>query len=201
MAQKIIGILLLALLPIGCAYIGARGELNRLIDKHRVMYKKDAWRLKGPYKFKRILSPTEIEFIYEVDDDGLPKTTRLKLRGCISTGHPEYDFECISSLYRYNIAVYLYKDCTIIKEDGAIISVPYAPAHRYATGMDKFGNFKYDVVTYVSQPIWYISKGWLLVDHSDTDYPLYEAYKRAEELAKKLKRGYWGLPQNKPSLK
>ncbi len=42
-----------------------------------------------------------------------------------------------------------------------------------------------------------ITQGYCLVDHSDTGYPLYEVFRKAEELARKAHRGYWADPAHR----
>jgi hypothetical protein len=69
----------------------------------------------------------------------------------------------------------------------------YKPANQIFIRHDENGEEVFRNLSYTMPQLVSIAYGKVMVDHSDTDYPLYEVFKEAERLAKENKKGYWAM--------
>lgn len=183
--------LLASVLCTGCNLMPSLA-VERFHSAHYVLTKSDANMLTGPYRESDVLSPEAVL----LSDRGL-KTT-LTLRGTLSTRHQNLDFMCSKVLSAVSLGdAYLRIDSTYDTADGGKCGVIYTPANQVFTGWDEHGVFQYETLTYVMPQLLMITQGYCLVDHSDTAYPLYEVFRKAEELARKARRGYWADPTHR----
>lgn len=186
--------LLLAIAP-GCGHLASR-SLDGFLETHYVLGREDAWRLDGPYECRQIVSPTVVSVVRDGEE------VRVALRGCLSTCDAEMDSQCLRVLSKLDdsgiasVAAYLRNDSTTEDTARSCRSVLYHPANRVFAGKDAHGVFLFGNLTYVCPQMVMIAHGYCLVDHSDTDYPLYGVLSQMEDLAKRAKRGYWGTARS-----
>ena len=187
------GLLLLVIIASGCANL-ATHSIERFSDKYYVLEKKDAGILEGPYKMKQVLSPNSV----------LVKTkqqeVRIILRGCLATNQKDMDFKAIKTLgTMWPEDVYLRKDSIVHLDSNALVSVVYDPANQVYIGKDSDGKMQYDTLTYTMPQLLMFTHGYCVLDHSDTNYPLYQVFVEAENLAKKHRQGYWATHTEPPA--
>jgi endonuclease YncB( thermonuclease family) len=58
-------------------------------------------------------------------------------------------------------------------------------------GRDDKGKQQYRNLTYAMPQLLLLTHGYCLLDRSDTNYPLYQVFLDAEDLAKKNRAGCW----------
>ena len=165
---------------------GCVSPMKDFIDKHYVLEKKDASLLEGPYKMKEVLSPNSIL----VEKAG--QEIKIIMRGCKPTNIKELNFRAIKLLgTMWPHDIYLRQDCTSIIGKNTIKGIVYGPANQVFMRKNKNGKSEFDVLTYTVKQLKLILYGYCLLDHTDTDYPMYKVFKEAESLAKENKEGYW----------
>ncbi len=148
--------------------------------------------LDGPYKGYAILSAETIQVKQE------DKRMTFRMRGIRDTGDPEISSRGLDLLCQFSQGlVYLRKDTLRECPDADKCAVLYTPGHRICIGKDENGEFQYENLHYNMPQLDMILSGYCLVDHSDTDYPLYKVFRKAEELARKAHRGYWADPAHR----
>ena len=112
------------------------------------------------------------------------------------------DSQCLRVLSKLDdsgiasVGAYLRSDSTAKDSSSSLKTVVYHPANRVFVGKDAQGNFQFENLTYVCPQMLAIAQGYCLVDHSDTDYPLYDVFRQLEDLARKARRGYWSTIEN-----
>jgi len=174
----------------GCRYLAMR-SLDAFCETHGLLTEADAGNLSGPFSCEEIMLPTTVSIVR----DGA--RTVIGLRGCRSTGIAEMDWECTRTLTLATSTgmgprtLYLRDDSTARGADGRLTSVIYCAANRIFAGEDDQGNHQFDVLTYTAPQLSVIAFGYCLVDHADTDYPLYDVFRQMENLAKRAREGYW----------
>ena len=162
------------------------------MDAHYVLDRDGAGLLQGPFAAREAVSSTCVALM----SNG--QTVSLRLRGVLGTGQPDLDRECFATLSMTHFGgIYLRIDSTYDTADGGKCGVIYTPANQVFTGWDEHGVLQYETLTYVMPQLLMITQGYCLVDHSDTAYPLYEVFRKAEELARKARRGYWADPTHR----
>ncbi|HCE46755.1 MAG TPA: hypothetical protein DET40_24675 [Lentisphaeria bacterium] len=166
---------------------GCMSPIEEFTDKYYVLREKDANKLEGPYKVKDIVSSNTILL---VDKDS--REIKAIFRGCITTDDSKMNIEAMRGLGPLlDRDIYMLKDSVVwinAKEAKAIL---YQPANRIWVGHDENGKSAFRNLTYIMPQLLSIIEGEIIVDHSDTGYPLYEVFKEAERLAKENKKGYW----------
>lgn len=175
----------------GCVFVASR-RVDGFLDAHCVLARDDASMLLGPYRESKVRSPTTV-----ILKEGTQSAT-LRIRGLRSTGDGALDSEALGILSAVSLRdAYLRIDSTYDTADGGKCGVVYTPANQVFTGWDEHGALQYETLTYVMPQLLVITEGLCLVDHSDTAYPLYEVFRKAEELARKARRGYWADPTHR----
>lgn len=159
--------------------------VERVIDRHYVLEKKDAGLLEGPYRMERALAPDRVV----LRSDG--KEIEVMVRGCKPVGEGRLDFESQGLLARMQQdRVYLRTDCKVVLGENTLKAVVYTAANTRST-MDEKGNVETEILTYRMPQLLGLLCGYCLLDRTDTNYPLYEVFLKAEELAREYREGYW----------
>lgn len=155
-------------------------------ENRYVLEKKNEILLDGPYKI--MMRTTADSMIVEKDRIQYV----LNLRGIKSFG---VLFENrVKHSYILDLGLYLLKDTVINVSSNEIKAVVYQPANQVYVG----GSKGFENLTYVMPQLLHIAYGELGVDHSDTNYPLYEVFRDAENVAKKNRMGYWATHPEPP---
>jgi len=164
---------------------GCTSPIEKLTDKYYVLNEEDENKLDGPYKVKDV-SPNTI--LVEKDK----KEIKIILRGCIPTNDPKINSEAESGLGSLiDNDAYLLRDSVVWLNSKEAKAIVYKPANRVWIGHDENGKDIFRNLSYRLPQLIRFTYGQSLLDHSDTDYPLYEVFKEAEKLAKENKKGYW----------
>ena len=117
---------------------------------------------------------------------------KIIIRGCLPTNQKELDFRAVKLLgTMWPNNIYLRNDSTSQIQENTIKGIIYNPAYQVFIRKDKNGESEFDILTYTMPQLLLLTNGYCLLDHSDTDYPLYEVFKEAERLAQENKKGYW----------
>jgi hypothetical protein len=146
-----------------------------------VLNKKDENLLDGPYKI--VERTTRYTMCVERDS----RRYILSLRGCQPFGSDVGVANTVMGSYYEDLGAYLLKDSVVNVSSNEIKAVVYSPANQvYVGGVKGFDN-----LTYVMPQVMHIAYGELRVDHSDTNFPLYKVFVKAERLAQKKRSGYW----------
>ena len=191
MRQKCI-VLLLGVLACGCVNL-ITDSTERFSDKYYVLEERDATNLDGPYKMKGIISPNAI-----LGKKG-QKQVRILFRGCLSTDDVNLDMRARKLLGgtwpggAYLDSGFVWMSSSDVK------AVVYTPANRIWTGRDSNGKSTFRNLTYTMPQLLLFLEGVVLLDHSDTNYPLYQVFVEAENLAKKHRQGYWATHTEPPA--
>ncbi len=88
--------------------------------------------------------------------------------------------------------VYIRTDCKQILGTNRWSAVAYRRANSVGT-IDDEGKNHTIVLTYAMPQLLNLAYGYFLLDTSDTNYPMYEIFKDAEQVARENRKGYWGL--------
>jgi len=167
--------------------------VERLYDRHYVLRKKDAGLLEGPYTMSKVFAPNRISLgsgDHEIE---------VTIRGCQPTDDEKLDCEAQGFLVRVKWdGVYVRKDCRAALGENAFKAVIYTPANTVSV-MDETGEVESEILTYRMPQLLSLMDGYCLLDHSDTNYPLYQVFLEAERLAKKHKKGYWATHTEPPA--
>ncbi len=179
--KKMTLVVLIAVAVVGCRGIlgPTLGERFRPERDGYVLDKRDEGRLAGPYKI--IERVTAVKMI--ILRHGM--RSELLLRGCRGLGG-EYD-NIVKGSYPEDLGAYLLKSTIVELSSNQVAAVVYSPANQVYVGMPK----GFENLSYIMPQMVHISNGELLVDHSDTNYPLYRVFLEAEHAARKHKKGYW----------
>ena len=178
-------LLVLVCLSCGCACL-TTDRAGRFLDKHLTFEKQDVERvLDGPYELTRILSPNRIL----VSRDGEQKD--VVLRGCLPTGDADTDLVARKNLgLLWHTGLYLARDSIVKLDRDSLKAVVYASSAVQAT-MNSWGQWEYDNRTYTLRQVSLLTYGYSLLDHSDTNYSLYQLFLEAETVARSGRKGYW----------
>ena len=185
------GLIITSLLAsvIGCQLLSEKG----LESRYYVLECKDAHLLDGPYELKTVVDSTRIVLRSSNQD------VQVFIRGCIKTGDQDLDAEARGYLLRIGPDdAYLRKDCSVTLATNALKSVVYAPANK-ASMMYPHGEIQTKVLTYRMPQLLCLLYGYCLLDHSDTNYPLYRVFAEAEKAAKRNRKGYWATHKEPPA--
>ena len=187
-------VLLMLCLAGGC--ISAGGDsMDSFLDKHYVLFKKNADQLDGPYKVAKVLTPNTILA-------GRNGTIfKIVIRGCVAANREDMDLKAMKLLgTMWPENVYLHKACTVATEESNTVrSVVYTPANQNFIKYDDAGEAQFDNLTYTMPQLLNLTGGYCVLDHSDTNYPLYQVFVEAENLAKKHRQGYWATHTEPPA--
>lgn len=189
MRRMVFTVVIVMAAMLGCNHFGSL-SLDDYLDRgsnRYVLLKKDARLLDGPYHLvERVSSERMI-----VEKDMVTYT--ILLRGC--KGFGGFYENLVKGSYLMDRGLYLLKDCSVSSMSNVIKAVIYRPANRVYIGMpDGFDN-----LSYTMPQLLHIAYGELYVDHSDTNYPLYQVFAGAEKLAKRNKKGYWETHNEPPA--
>lgn len=186
--------LVLACLSCGCACL-TTDRAGRFLDKNLTFEQQAVERdLDGPYELEKILSPNRIL----VSRGGVQ--TEIVLRGCLPTGDSDTDLSAKKNLgLLWHTGLYLARDSIVKLGFDSIKGVVYAPA-AVQTKMNRQGQWESDNQTYTLRQVSLLTYGYSLLDHSDTNYSLYQLFFRAETVAKKCKQGYWATHAEPPTV-
>ncbi len=147
-------------------------------------------KLSEPYIFVKML-----EYNIILAKNSKTEEKKIIMRGIQSTGIIGYDaqtkFSLNNWLSRSDSPIYLINDTIVKKSDTEIIAVVLVPTVRSGTVEINTGDIELKAEKYVIIPMRQLIYGECLLDRSDKDYWLYEAFERAEAKAKKKKEGYW----------
>lgn len=180
---RIASILMLSVICLGCRLMP--DHVERFIERHDILEKKDANLLEGPYRIGKVLSPNKITIF---QDD---KPIEINIRGCKPVGDEKFDFKASKLLgTMWPDGLFIRTDCKISRDMNRLSAVVYDAANVDEV-MNEKGEIKSDILTYRMPQLLNLSYGYCLLDHSDTNYPLYRVFEQAEQLAKKYKKGYW----------
>jgi hypothetical protein len=162
---------------------GCQSSIDKFIDRHDSIDEQNACKLDGPYKIQEVVSPNTML----VKKGG--QNITVIIRGCIPTNDPKLNSDAESG-FGWN-DIYLLKNSIVWLNSKEAKAVVYKPANRVWIGRDENGDDICRILFYTMPQLVSIAYGYVILDNSDTDYPLYKVFKEAERLAKENKKGYW----------
>jgi hypothetical protein len=167
---------------VGCIGPSVSPE-ESFLDRDYVLSDKDADILEGPYKEKKSSDSNKIVLEFE------GRNIELSFRGCRPTGDALLDLRARKHLVFFD-GVYVRTDCKQILGTNNWRAVAYHSANAIVE-VDKDLNQEKRVLTYVMPQLLNLTYGYALLDTSDTNYPLYEVFREAEQVARENRNGYW----------
>jgi len=169
----------------GCVGPSKSPEDRFLSRGHYVLRKKDAGGLEGPYRMKKILASNKILIEFE------GQVVEVIIRGCRLTGNEKLDSDARVGMESLSSdGAYVRTDCKQVIDKTHWKAVVYRTANKVGT-VDENLKVHSTVLTYAMPQLLNLAYGYALLDMSDTDYPLYEVFRAAEQVARENRNGYW----------
>jgi len=142
----------------------------------------------GPYQFKSAISSTSLLL---ADKDGTE--SRVLLRGVCQTGDDTVDRASAMKLNQWLRIqdVYLLQDSITNAPSSEKKAVVLKPTTEWGGIDSSAGTVEHNIENFAIIQLWLLELGEVLVDDNDREYWLYDAFVRAEAVARKHGRGCW----------
>ena len=127
------------------------------------------------------------------------REVEVHIRGCLATGDRKLDVRAEKLLgTMWPDGLFIRSDCKAAVDKSGFSAVMYDVATATET-LNQKGEIEVEVLTYRMPQVLNLVYGYCLLDHSDTNYPLYQVFLEAENLAKKHRKGYWATHRDAPA--
>jgi len=199
--NKIISFLALAMIPFLSSCFSTRypsSEWAKEIEKTpqfpRILKAKHAEKLVGPFKWPPFRKTPKHgrDRIPLRDGD---KSFFLIFRGTKLSEDKEFNGQLPFSFNLYRVdstnQIYIWKESLIRLRDGNIKGIAYVANNILHTHNRRTGEVVTEILGYRMLQSWPLLKGQIILDKTDTDYPLYNTFLEYEAIAKRHKKGVW----------